>query len=1327
MKKGILIGLLAVLLIAVLITPGAAEEPRTLTLMIYMCGSNLESGSAAASADFQEILNAGFDENITVLIMTGGSRQWAQGFSADQTVISEVRLNKRGKIARKTVWTEDTRNMGDASTLTALLQFGIEQYPATDYALILWDHGGGPLEGVCWDELFSMDNLQLDELTASLEEASLPQKLKWIGFDACLMSTLEVAQAVSPYAEYMIASQETEPALGWNYRFLADISRDATGAETGKRIVDAFFEGREDADETLTLACMDLSQIPAIAEEMDTLFRSAASLDEDSFVRMSSLRKDTANFGKSVLPSGEDGYDLVDLYDLAERINGSVGDCQPLLDTLSSAIVYARANMTGAHGLSVYYPYTNKIKYAGKWRENYRDVRASRQYLRYMEDFGAMLLGEETVDWSGMHGEEVAADERGNHLAMQLTPEQAGQYVSGQMMILMPGHFNSTQQQNYALIGSFPAQINENGLVTASFTGKTLYIQKENGDYIGPVNYHIKEDSEYNYVMTLYTQAGDSLIDALYVSYSVERESNVDGTVSSRIRVMDEAIGAYSSRIALHEELYSMLYIPNTFRAYPGLAPREAQPAYTNWEIGQNEISGTSFALPNQWRFVYLDKLLSSGQLYAVFQVTDVRQNSYTSDLIPLTNLNLEDIPMSPDRVEADTFALTATLHRSISDLESGLRLRCTITNQTDLERSYRIHDCILNGHRQIYTLKSQDIAPGASEDYDILLNALDLTGLENAESLSFTVTASPREYNPSIPTTHTTCSFSLSDGSLAGIAPAVHSIGSGEADGVKITVLSVEYSPVWNGDLNVMSLIENNSDQTVNFKGAALINDRLELNVESFDDLPSGSSRLQRIGLRNIQSVLSTTEVMVNPDDILEEIIVEDELVQRSGQNPIRTITLLPGYGNSSREAGEPLQIQLQEPGQLGHPQLSSLLFSFRSLSPDHITAVPLTDCDRYQVDVTSVLIGHDAIVVSLRVENKTDAPLTVLLPGEASLNDVAISSNYLSDNFYLLAPRAEGFCMLVLGKGQEMPAPEDMRRIQLRFSCEEQENEPVSTILLPESLSAGDYIPGDRLSAVVAEPPVFSEPDLREIQVEPETPTTLYENEIQLPPSLSDCIVTLTAPLTAEETQDIKSATFCIARKTESGTMQMLHYQGMKKEQTGVFTSVYHGLLACLQIDPGIFWCESNSNFKDGHFTGTLWGNAYITYDDINTDQTVINKFMYDLDVQSGTAVITDVKTEEDIPQDLPCMFSITVLTKEVYYPYQEGDALPHWSNMEFVSDFSWFINAPSVLLNGENVRMALRPIQASDDIYVVYSFAREDGTSFSLWPIPYSEAVQ
>lgn len=30
-------------------------------------------------------------------------------------------------------------------------------------------------------------------------------------FDACLMSSLEVASVLAPYANYMIASQETEP------------------------------------------------------------------------------------------------------------------------------------------------------------------------------------------------------------------------------------------------------------------------------------------------------------------------------------------------------------------------------------------------------------------------------------------------------------------------------------------------------------------------------------------------------------------------------------------------------------------------------------------------------------------------------------------------------------------------------------------------------------------------------------------------------------------------------------------------------------------------------------------------------------------------------------------------------------------------------------------------------------------------------------------------------------------------------------------------------------------------------------------------------------
>ena len=130
--------------------------------------------------------------------------------------------------------------MGDPQTLTDFVRDSLRRYPAEEYALILWDHGTGPLEGVCLDEMNEPDRISLDGLAQALDEARLPQKLSWIGFDACLMSTLEMANAVAPYADYMIASEETEPATGWNYAFLKGIESDSGSVETARRIIDLY-------------------------------------------------------------------------------------------------------------------------------------------------------------------------------------------------------------------------------------------------------------------------------------------------------------------------------------------------------------------------------------------------------------------------------------------------------------------------------------------------------------------------------------------------------------------------------------------------------------------------------------------------------------------------------------------------------------------------------------------------------------------------------------------------------------------------------------------------------------------------------------------------------------------------------------------------------------------------------------------------------------------------------------------------------------------------------------------------------------------------------
>ena len=62
-----------------------------------------------------------------------------------------------------------------------------------------------------------------------------------MGFDAGLMATLETAWMVQPYADYLIASEETEPGAGWYYTgWLSRLSENPSMStlEIGKNIAD---------------------------------------------------------------------------------------------------------------------------------------------------------------------------------------------------------------------------------------------------------------------------------------------------------------------------------------------------------------------------------------------------------------------------------------------------------------------------------------------------------------------------------------------------------------------------------------------------------------------------------------------------------------------------------------------------------------------------------------------------------------------------------------------------------------------------------------------------------------------------------------------------------------------------------------------------------------------------------------------------------------------------------------------------------------------------------------------------------------------------------
>ena len=77
MKSGLLTLAALILLLPLFRGSGRAESMRRrLTLMVYMCGSNLESQYGSASADYLEMTEAGVEADVSVLVMMGGSSDW---------------------------------------------------------------------------------------------------------------------------------------------------------------------------------------------------------------------------------------------------------------------------------------------------------------------------------------------------------------------------------------------------------------------------------------------------------------------------------------------------------------------------------------------------------------------------------------------------------------------------------------------------------------------------------------------------------------------------------------------------------------------------------------------------------------------------------------------------------------------------------------------------------------------------------------------------------------------------------------------------------------------------------------------------------------------------------------------------------------------------------------------------------------------------------------------------------------------------------------------------------------------------------------------------
>lgn len=342
-------------------TDGAKTDAEIsdFTLLVYICGSDLEQKRGAATANIAEMLSADIPDGVNVILQTGGSSKW-RNFDIPSDRSNRYAV-KNGTL--ELIESNPPVNMGSERAFSDFLKFGLEKYPAEQTAVIFWNHGGGSAVGVCSDALNGNDFLTLSEISSALESVGLQKKLSFVGFDACLMANYETARILSPYAEKMIASEELEPSGGWDWKKTLENLSDPTEIAKGYAVKNA------DTD-YYTMSVIDLEKFGIVEDLFSRVVEKIGRGEKNLIARAAYYAQ---GFGSS---SGKG--DAGDLYDLC-----GVADYLDLEYDLSDCVTCfngtARAD---AGGLSFYFPVGSQ-----KYMEVYTNGVATPAYGDFLKKY----------------------------------------------------------------------------------------------------------------------------------------------------------------------------------------------------------------------------------------------------------------------------------------------------------------------------------------------------------------------------------------------------------------------------------------------------------------------------------------------------------------------------------------------------------------------------------------------------------------------------------------------------------------------------------------------------------------------------------------------------------------------------------------------------------------------------------------------------------------------------------------------------------------------------------------------------------------------------
>lgn len=322
-----------------------------------------------ATLNLRDIFSVELPENVSVVIETGGANNWSM-VQINPNASQRFLYNSDGLTELTSAY---PKNMGGAQTFAEFLAFCQTEYPADHQMLLLWNHGSGPF-GFCSDEIYEGDCITLSEMTAAFaavygEDPATPP-FELVGYDACLMASVEVAEALHGYTRYLAASEETEAGDGWPYdKWLAELAAhpEMNGAQLGRVISDTFVEACANFsinmqwlqfESVATFSVVDVDKAHAVYEAYTQLCAAALRDVAEGPWPLAAWGQAA---GKSIRYAGS-YYKYFNTLDLGTFMENLAlyypAEAARVTRALDDAVLYHRETSytRGSKGLSIYFP-----------------------------------------------------------------------------------------------------------------------------------------------------------------------------------------------------------------------------------------------------------------------------------------------------------------------------------------------------------------------------------------------------------------------------------------------------------------------------------------------------------------------------------------------------------------------------------------------------------------------------------------------------------------------------------------------------------------------------------------------------------------------------------------------------------------------------------------------------------------------------------------------------------------------------------------------------------------------------------------------------------